>query len=250
MNMNIEMNLIHVDEEWNCRGRILLHDVHELSGLMRAHGQIQPVVLQPASRTEVPAGKQYRLIAGFRRFAAAKLLKWTTILAIVRDVDDDEAREINLIENLERKDLNVVQEAKAMERLYPREKHSMREIAKRLQRHTCWVQQRWDLLRLPDQVQQMFASGRLPLNQLDFVKHAPDVVAAAQEALKRKQAKLAAPQQQQPRRRRKSDVRKMIARLIDLGIEGLPTRVLAWCNGYISQSELDHDIEVALRTGR
>lgn len=250
----IDISLIYVDEDWNCRGRFLLHDVQELAGQMRKHGLIQPVVLQPAAlcKRKLPDGKQYRLIAGFRRFTAASvILKWTAIKANIVEVNDAEAHAINLIENLERKDLNVVQEAQAMERLYPRKRYTLAEIAESLKKHTSWVQTRWHLLRLPEDVQQMFASGRLKLAVLDFVRNAPDAMEAAKEALARKQAKLSqTTDSNQPRRRRKSDVKKLITRLIDLGLEGLVTRALAWTNGYISNAELEDEIQRILQSGR
>ena len=249
--MNVNLTDIYVDPHWNCRGAFLLHDVHELGQLMQQHGLIQAVVLQPASRTHVPTGQPYKLIAGFRRFAAAQLLQWDSIPAVVKEVDDDEARSINLIENLERKDLNVLQQAQAMERQYPRARYTLREIAQKLKRHTAWVQERWHLLKLPEEVQAMFASGRLPLSRMDFVRNAPDVVQAAQDALKRKQVPLGRPAAAiRARRQRKSDVNRLIIRLIDLGLEGLPTRVLAWANGHVSTEELEHDISQVVASRR
>lgn len=251
--IDVDVNLIHADPAWNCRGQFLLHSVQELAEQMREHTLLQPVVLQPAARVKrkLPEGKQYKLIAGFRRFTAATvILKWTTISAVIRDVDDKEAQAINLLENLERKDLNYLEEAKAIERLYPRSKFSIREIAKRLGRHTSWVQPRWKLLEAPESVQQAVASGRVSLGQLDWLMKAPDVQDALQKAIDNKPTRRFKPKKPADGRRKKSEVSDLITRLIDLGIQGLPTRVLAWTNGYVTNEELDSDIEQFLRSGR
>ena len=247
--MNVNLADISVDPRSQCRGGAQLHGVKELAASIQRHGLLQAVLLQPGGRTTIPDGRSYRRIAGFRRFAAVELLRWTAIPAVVKDVDDDEARSIGLIENLARKELDVVEQARAMERQYPRGKYTLREIAQRLQRHTSWVQERWHLLKLPEEAQDLFASGRLPLNQLDVVRRSANIVEAARDAVRRKELRQGRTPETTPvRRRRKADVNRLIARLIDLGLEGLPTRVLAWANGYVSTDDLQNDIQQAATT--
>ena len=86
---------------------------------------------------EKPAGFDYRWLAGHRRFKAVEtFLKWPCIPSMIRPgLSDHEARMLNFIENLERKDLNVLQEARALGRLYP-EGISLRVAAKEIKRPT------------------------------------------------------------------------------------------------------------------
>ena len=82
-----------------------------------------PVVVQPIADMvgEKPAGFDYRLVAGHRRFKAVEtFLKWPCIPSMIRPgLSDHEARMLNFVENLERKDLNILEEARALGRLYP-----------------------------------------------------------------------------------------------------------------------------------
>ena len=113
------MAAIYYDAAFNCRGEFTLQSVKELAdSIVQAGRLICPVAVQPW--TEEP-GFDYRLIVGHRRFrAVTEFLKWTEIPAYVCEgLSDHEARMLNLVENLQRKSLNILEEAHAIQNLYP-----------------------------------------------------------------------------------------------------------------------------------
>lgn len=243
--LDIPVSNIFVDSHFNCRGPFLLQDVQELAAQIKRTGQLQEVIVQPCSDA---AGKPYRLIAGFRRYAAiARILKWKTIRANVVEVDEVGAKTLNLIENLERENLNCVQEAKAMEAIYPQNRFGCREVAERLGRHTSWVLQRRKLLELPEDIQEKFASGRVGISRINLVHQRDDKASACRQLLKRKHPRAPLPGL---KRRNMREIKRMIAYLIDCGMDGLCTRLLAWVNGYVSDDEINAEIERLLSEGR
>ena len=113
---------IYYDADFNCRGAFLLQSVEELAaehsargGGVELKGLDYPIVVQPIADMagEKPAGFDYRLIAGHRRFKAMEVfLKWSQVPATIRSgLSDHDARMLNFVENLERKDLNPLEEA-------------------------------------------------------------------------------------------------------------------------------------------
>src|SRR5574338_110069 len=102
---NIPLADIHADNAWNSRGQILYQDLRALADSIQRDGLQQPIVVCPCSN--VP-GKKYRVVAGFSRLAAHGLLPNVThIPCIIReDLSEVEARKINVVENLIRKNLN------------------------------------------------------------------------------------------------------------------------------------------------
>ena len=85
--------------------------IEELARTIHTHGVIQPIVIRSVGNGE------YEIIAGERRYRAMKLLEWTEVPAIVRDLDDRETASIALIENLQREELTPIEEAYAYEQL-------------------------------------------------------------------------------------------------------------------------------------
>jgi ParB family transcriptional regulator, chromosome partitioning protein len=235
--VKIPIDQIDVDSNFNCRGTFLLQEVRDLASQIKRHGLIHPV-------TVVPSGDRYRLIAGFRRFAAIKrILNWKEIECNVMDVDEEKAREINLIENLERQNLDPLTEAKAMIKMFPEDRYGCREVASRLKKTTQWVLLRRALLKLPKRVQDLVVSGRIPISRVQSILKSPDQDATVKALLSRKH-----PRQPLPglKRRGKREVSQMIERLMDAGLEGLSTRLLAWVNGYVSDDEIEHEINKAV----
>jgi ParB family chromosome partitioning protein len=172
-----------------------------------------------------------------------------------RGLSEFEAHKLNLLENLERNDLNVLEEAQGIKKLFPLGQ-SPGDIAKELNRPRQWVYRRLGLLDLPYEVQLMFASGRLAQSDLDTVLAYRDDSEKALEIAKRLLgARLESPDQVktvrrqlhrgrkvQDRRRTKAEIAEMIAYMFSLGIDGLPTRVAAWCAGTITTAELREDL--------
>ncbi len=132
--------------------------LQELAASIRAQGVLQPVVVRKAA----PGGTApFELVAGERRWRAAQIAQLHEIPAIVRDLSDDEALEIGLVENLQRKDLNPIEEAQAYRRLMDELRHTQEEIAKALGKSRSHIANQVRLLELPPPVVDMVADGRL-----------------------------------------------------------------------------------------
>jgi len=123
-----------------------------LVGSIRENGIVQPVIV----RQEADG---YRLVAGERRWRAAQLAGLHRIPVIVRKVADDRLLEVALIENIQRKELNPIEEARAYQVLLDEMKLSQAEVAKRVGRERSSVANSLRLLRLPSRVQELVRSG-------------------------------------------------------------------------------------------
>ena len=126
----------------------------ELAESIREHGVIQPLLVQKA-------GKHYEIIAGERRWRAAKQAGLKEIPAIVREYSKQEAVEISLIENIQREDLNPIEEAQAYDRLMKEFDLKQEDIAKRVSRSRAAVANAVRLLNLPAEVRDMVTEGVL-----------------------------------------------------------------------------------------
>jgi ParB family chromosome partitioning protein len=126
----------------------------ELADSIRSSGVVQPILLRRAEG-------RYQLVAGERRWRAARLAGLEKIPAVVRDLTDLEALELSLTENLLREDLNPIEAAHGLEALQQRHGLSHEEIAKRLGVNRSTVTNTLRLLRLPREVQEMVAKGEL-----------------------------------------------------------------------------------------
>ena len=127
----------------------------ELAASIAATGVVQPIVVRPA------ANGRYTLITGERRLLASKQAGKATVPAIVREVSDLQTMEMTVVENLQRADLNPMEQARAYDRL-SREFHLTQEqMAERTGKDRATVANFLRLLRLPDDVQQMVEAGAL-----------------------------------------------------------------------------------------
>jgi ParB/RepB/Spo0J family partition protein len=221
-------------------------------------------VVQPVGDVvgQVPAGFDYRMLVGHRRYKAIEtFLKWSLIPAMIRaGLSDHEARMLNFVENLERKDLNILEEAQALGRLYPNGV-ALRVAAKEIKRPTQWVHDRQRLLTLPEEVQQLAATGLLAASNvkvLTALKTPAEQIEAARKivAAKQEHGKTASLRHLSPKYRRKfgyrkskSEINRMVAKMLGRGITGLGPRMGAWCAGYISDAEIERDIKEAALTG-
>jgi ParB family chromosome partitioning protein len=132
-------------------------DDEALDGLcqsMREHGVIQPLVVRQV-------GEDYVLIAGERRYRAAKRIGLETVPVVIRDVSDDETLELALIENLQRQDLNPMEEAQAYKRLLERPGMTQDRVARRLGRSRSSIANALRLLALAPAHRSMVVLGTL-----------------------------------------------------------------------------------------
>ena len=160
----------HVNEE----------QLAELAASITANGVVQPVLVRP-----LPHGR-FQLIAGERRWLASRLAGKTSVPAILRQVSDEQAMEITIVENLQRADLNPMEQARAFERL-SREFHMTQEqMAQRTGKDRATVANFLRLLRLPATVQTRVESGELSFGHartLLAFEHAEEIEKAAQRIL-------------------------------------------------------------------
>jgi ParB family transcriptional regulator, chromosome partitioning protein len=127
----------------------------ELSASIAASGVVQPVLVRPM------ADNRFQLIAGERRWLASKLAGKATVPAILRHVSDEQAMEITIVENLQRTDLNPMEQARAYDRLAHHFKMTQEQMAVRTGKDRASVANFLRLLRLPLEVQQKVESGSL-----------------------------------------------------------------------------------------
>ena len=128
--------------------------LQELAASIRAVGVLQPIIV-------APAGDRYTIIAGERRYRASRLAELTEIPAIVRDWDSQKRLEAALIENLQRDDLNPVEEAQGVRRLMDEAGLTQAAVSERLGKSRPAVANLLRLLTLPDSVKQLLVEGRL-----------------------------------------------------------------------------------------
>ena len=133
--------------------------LEELRESIARHG-----ILQPLSVRAVGDGK-YELIAGERRLRAARLAGHATVPVVVRTASDAEMAEMALIENIQREDLNPIEEARAYEQLLTKFRLSQEELARRVARSRSAIANSVRLLRLAEEVQAFIANGVLSMGQ-------------------------------------------------------------------------------------
>ena len=133
--------------------------LEELRESIARHG-----ILQPLSVRAVGDGK-YELIAGERRLRAARLAGRATVPVVVRTASDSEMAEMALIENIQREDLNPIEEARAYEQLLTKFRLSQEELARRVARSRSAIANSVRLLRLAEEVQAFIANGVLSMGQ-------------------------------------------------------------------------------------
>ena len=129
--------------------------LRELAASITATGVLQPVLVRPL------ANSRFQLIAGERRWLASKLAGKPTVPAIIRHASDEQAMEMTIIENLQRADLNPMEQARAYDRLSHDFKMTQEQMAQRTGKDRASVSNFLRLLRLPLEVQQKVESGNL-----------------------------------------------------------------------------------------
>ncbi|MEW6183270.1 MAG: ParB/RepB/Spo0J family partition protein [Bacillota bacterium] len=156
--------------------------IQELAASIKEHGLLQPIVVRPA-------GEGYELVAGERRWRACRLLGWETVPALIREYDDEKTACAILVENIQREDLNPLEEAIAYQRLIEEFRLTHEEAARRVGRSRAAVGNALRLLSLPPRVLQMLRKGDLSAG------HARALLAVSEPAIQEEIAVRAAAQQ-------------------------------------------------------
>jgi ParB family transcriptional regulator, chromosome partitioning protein len=139
----------------NPRKHFAEEDLQDLASSIRQHGIVQPVVVRP-----VPDGK-FEIIAGERRWRAAQLAGLNEIPVLIRDVDDRTALELAIVENVQRADLNPLEEALGYEQLIAEHGYTQNDLGEIIGKSRSHVANSLRLLKLPDIVRDMLTSGSL-----------------------------------------------------------------------------------------
>ena len=129
-------------------------ELQELAESIREHGVLQPLLVRKD-------GKGYQIIAGERRYQASKLAEITEVPVIVKDVDETEVLALALIENLQRSDLNPIEEARGYKQLIDASGMTQDALSKAVSKSRSAITNALRLLDLPDPVQQMLFEGKL-----------------------------------------------------------------------------------------
>jgi len=210
--------------------------LRELAASIAEKGVLQPILVRRVA--DDPAA--FEIIAGERRWRAAQLAQLHEIPALVRDLSDQEAQEIALIENLQRQDLNALEEAEGYRRLIQDYAHTQEDLARSVGKSRSHVANTLRLLTLPEPVKRLLDEGQLTAGHARAVLGCKEPEAAALAAIRRglnvrqTEALAAAERPGEPaaRRRPASKDSDTIALERDLGaLLGLPVEIRFRGNG-------------------
>jgi ParB/RepB/Spo0J family partition protein len=258
----IQLDEIFLDEEFNCRGGIAPIDVIDLARDIKDRKLDTPITVQPYVNPARP-DKKYRIVAGHRRYTAFEVnrldpevgYKYEKIPCFIdNNLNEMQARTLNLRENLHRKQLNILQEAKAL-KFYFDARLTDADIADVIGMSPPWVSVRKALLNLPSDIQEVAAAGMMTQQQ---IKHAATLVKNKEKlyafvrklketrengerldltpSIKRSNDAL------KKRERKGSEIREMKELIYDVFGPCLATRFGAWADGTISTVELNNTI--------
>ncbi|MGX8775080.1 MAG: ParB/RepB/Spo0J family partition protein [Bacillota bacterium] len=152
----------------------------ELADSIREHGILQPILVRPDS------GGSYKIVAGERRWRAARLAGLDRIPAIVREMSDSDAYSVALVENLQREDLNPVEEAEGYRQLADTQGWTQEQIASRVGKSRPAVANALRLLTLPESVLSLLRDGKITAG------HAKAILAISDDSVKQRVAELVA----------------------------------------------------------
>jgi ParB family chromosome partitioning protein len=138
--------------------------LRELAASVREHGVLQPVLVRPLE------DGRYQLVAGERRWRAARLAALDTVPAMIEEIDDDTALEIAIIENLQREDLSPLEEAELYRRMTAEHGYSVRKLAHKLGKDKGYIENRLRLADAPPEIRDLVSQRR------DTLSHAYELL--------------------------------------------------------------------------
>ena len=150
--------------------------IAELAESIAERGVLQPILLRPDD-------DGFQIVAGERRWRAAQKARLHTIPAIVREIDEATTAELALIENIQREDLNAIEEAEGYRQLIQRHGHTQDDVGKLVHKSRSHVANLLRLLDLPDSVQQSLLQGDISMGHARAVAAAPDPEALTREVV-------------------------------------------------------------------
>lgn len=151
-------------------------DLEALSQSIAEKGLVQPVLVRPVAGED----EAYELVAGERRWRAAQRAQLHEIPALIRELTDRETLEIGIVENVQRADLNAVEEAQAYRQLIDRFGHTQDDVARAVAKSRSHVANMLRLLALPEGVLTYLANGKISAGHARAIASAPDPVSLAE----------------------------------------------------------------------
>jgi ParB family chromosome partitioning protein len=159
----------------NPRRNFAEDELADLSASIAQKGIVQPILVRPRPQGDV----EFEIIAGERRWRAAQKAGLHSVPVVIRDVSDSEAIELALVENIQRSDLNPLEEAAGYQRLIEQFNYSQSEMAQVIGKSRSHVANTLRLLKLPDEVRTMISDGLLTAGHARAVITADDPIALA-----------------------------------------------------------------------
>lgn len=154
-------------------------DLEDLTRSIAEKGVLQPIIVRP-----IPGGGNYQIVAGERRWRAAQRANLHEIPVIVRDFSDREVMEIALVENIQRSDLNPIEEAMGFQVLSKQFNHTQEDIARVVGKSRAAIANAVRLLNLPQAVQKMLGDGKLSAGHGRALVNAPNAESLAARIVK------------------------------------------------------------------
>ena len=176
------INILNIDPNSEQPRKIFDEEqLKELSDSIKQHGVVQPIIV-------VKKGSRYQIVAGERRWRASMLAGLKEIPAIIRDYDERQVREISLIENIQRTDLNEIEKAKAMQMLMNEYSLTQNDLAERLGLSRPNVANTLRLLNMPEDIQDMVSENKISAGHARALAAAKDrasMLALAEEVIRK-----------------------------------------------------------------
>ena len=166
---------------WQPRRRFDKERLAELADSIRAKGLVQPILVRP----QQGESNRYQLIAGERRWRAAQLAQLHVIPAIIREMGDEEAHELALIENVQRADLSAVEEAEGYRQLIDNFGYKQEQISEIIGKSRSHIANLLRLLALPQEVSQLVVDGQLSMGQVRPLIGHPECAAMARRVVEK-----------------------------------------------------------------
>ena len=155
-------------------------DIQELSNSIKNQGLIQPIIVRDAGHDN------YEIIAGERRWRACQLAGVHSVDCVVMDAAEDQVFELALIENIQRENLNVVEEAKAYKQIIVKNRLKTEDLAKQLGKSPSHISNLIRILELDEEIHQMIISGKISMGHARALVGVPDALAKAKEIFEKK----------------------------------------------------------------
>jgi ParB family chromosome partitioning protein len=165
---------------FNPRRNFPEEQIAELAASIRERGLVQPLVVRPTG----VSGKSYEIVAGERRWRAAQVARLKDVPVVVRSLSDNEAIEIAIIENVQREDLNAIEEAEGYSLLMDNHGYTQEDLAKVIGKSRSHLANTLRLLKLPESVLKLVRSGALSAGHARALVGHPNAAALAAQIVK------------------------------------------------------------------